>query len=477
MLDDPGLMRREARAVSHMRGRGGGVSGERNEEPQPPGCDGGGGSDEWQPRDLRLDDLTAGNTVRSHGDFWEDMLKDMEDWDNVWNGGAAGQGHVLGNTALTGRRGFAPELITGMRGEERVVICPRCQRDIPERSMSEHRCGQWRCREGCGHSEGIGTPEAGSAQPAHADSHGGRWHDGIWNDEEHCAEHGTSAGDGRWSCIRCNLPTSVAGVQWRICRCSAMACTSCAPEPCPACGAEAIWREKAVVERHAFEAGVREGGAHFRGLPYDGEFLHVPLVITPPQARQRRDAMKAAASECRAKARAESGRTAREQVRSGTRPPRLKAEGSLVRVVTANVTAASSWEDELANGDALTSATFQAVQEHRLADEGKDRAAGRMMQAGWDCIIDTACMKDCDYGGGTALLADRNTGVRPWKGGERCNSMLEGVLRGRAPCGVIDLVGGALLISFWTTLSQPAPMLAGAGYVSEDRRATLHFHR
>ncbi len=335
------------------------------------------------------------------------------------------------------------------------MICLRCQRDIPERSATEHRCGQWQHREERDQSVNLGAPEAGSAQHAHVDVPGGNGHNGCWSNEEHRADYEEVAGDGRWSCIRCNLPTSVAGVHWRICRCSVMACASCAPEPCPSCGAEAIWRARAEAEQHAHEAGEREGNAHYQGLPYDGEFLHAPLVVTPPQARQRRDTMKAAATERRARARAEDGQTAREQVRSGTRPPRLKAEDSLIKVVTANVTVASSWEDELANGEALTSATFQAIQEHRLADEGKDRAAGRIMQAGWDCIIDTACVKECEYGGGTALLADRNTGVRPWKGGERCTSMLEGVLRGRASCGVIDLVGGTLLISFYGISGQP----------------------
>ncbi len=40
-------------------------------------------------------------------------------------------------------------------------------------------------------------------------------------------------------------------------------------------------------------------------------------------------------------------------------------------------------------------------------------------------------------------------GVRPWRGGEQCQKVMGDALRGRASCGVVDIVGGVLLVSFY----------------------------
>ncbi len=106
-------------------------------------------------------------------------------------------------------------------------------------------------------------------------------------------------------------------------------------------------------------------------------------------------------------------------------------------------------------GDTFSDCDFASIQEHRLRGASRDAAARRLLEAGWDIVLDEAYTKISDAGGGTALLGARWSGVRPVSrlSGEAASALER--LQGRISLGIIDVIGGILLVSFYGLDGQP----------------------
>ncbi len=145
----------------------------------------------------------------------------------------------------------------------------------------------------------------------------------------------------------------------------------------------------------------------------------------------------------------------KRQVKEGTRPPRDNGRRGGIRLVQINVTHANTWEDEMMHGSLFANCDFAAIQEQKLRGESKDLATRKLQRGGWDSVLDDAYFKVAAIGGGTALLADLWSGVRPI--GDQAGQALEAIrrLHGRASFGVVDVLGGLLMISFYGLNGQP----------------------
>ncbi len=183
--------------------------------------------------------------------------------------------------------------------------------------------------------------------------------------------------------------------------------------------------------------------------------MQLTTLFTPEAALERRQQLMDSARASLVERRRKGRELRRQQVREGLRPPRACGQREGITLVQANVTIASSWADELQHGETFADCDFAAVQEHRLRGPSRDAAARRRLEAGWDCVLDDAYIKVSDAGGGTALLASRWSGVRPvvGLGGEAATALDR--LIGRISLGIIDIVGGILLVSFYGLDGQP----------------------
>ncbi len=211
---------------------------------------------------------------------------------------------------------------------------------------------------------------------------------------------------------------------------------------------EADGRRDVVPEpEHAHVHQPAEAVAHQPAPP--------PFAIKPADAVRRRDRIleehRAALNQRRVHSRA----LRRRQVREGCRPPRRQARRDGIVLVQANVTQGSTWEDELLHGDTFCGCDFAAIQEHKLKGDQRGIAERQLMRAGWDCVVDEAYIKVSAEGGGTGLLAARWSGVRPVGdlSGEAAAALRR--LQGRCSLGVVDLLGGVLLASFYGLDGQP----------------------
>ncbi len=144
-----------------------------------------------------------------------------------------------------------------------------------------------------------------------------------------------------------------------------------------------------------------------------------------------------------------------DRSRRAAAPPRQTGGGQTITLTCANVTKAGPWQEEMRYGSTLNKADYVGVQEHRLTGEAVDMTADLLLRSGWDCIVDTAYLKDVEEGGGTALLARNDAGIRPWRGGKQCAEAMRGLLRGRFTCGIVDLLGGAFIGCFYGISGKP----------------------
>ncbi len=159
----------------------------------------------------------------------------------------------------------------------------------------------------------------------------------------------------------------------------------------------------------------------------------------------------------------------KNQIRRGVRPPRDKRRADGVTLVQANVTVGSSLAEEMRFGEAFEECDFAAIQELALVGDNKESATRRLLDAGWDCIVDEPYFKQASHGGRTAIFAARWSGVRPLGilAGEAAQAIER--LQGRLSACVIALVGGILLLSFYAldgqTPNKQIPLLRDLGRV------------
>ncbi len=114
----------------------------------------------------------------------------------------------------------------------------------------------------------------------------------------------------------------------------------------------------------------------------------------------------------------------------------------------ANVTAASTLEEEMLYGTVLPDADLGIYKEHKLSKEGTAIAENKFKQHGWDARFDEAYLKNSDRGGGTALVAKMWSGIRPIAT-IYCPGVDMDILHGRYSQGVVAANGGCLLCSVY----------------------------
>ncbi len=280
-------------------------------------------------------------------------------------------------------------------------------------------------------------------------------------------------------CAECSVTSLDGDIAWRICRCRAVRCTRCASSPCRSCGqppiastprgddADGTDRRGVIGDEGPHDVHETTGAQEDEGdvnRALEGELTHhdarlsngtIQLaseparIFTPAEALERRDIMLAQARDSMNSKRSHSHEQRRLQMRQGRRPPRPRGRAQGIVLLQANVTTASSWEQEMAFGEAFQDVDFFAVQEHKLRGDFRELAKKRLSRNGWDAVVDEAYIKVSDPGGGTALAAAKWSGVRPigCLSGESAAAL--GRLAGRASFGTIDVVGGTLLSSFY----------------------------
>ncbi len=345
----------------------------------------------------------------------------------------------------------------------RTVVCNLCARDIPidKGRWWRCRCGRGRCAtcplcpcgaeashqlgpqmsDLAGHEDDLidiwGTHLARDSRPPH--------------DEDGMQEDPPRIGDGCTTCYACGDDLRRPGAQWRVCRCTLAFCVTCARGPCDGCGAEVVhddnqgaqyfWLDAPSVHGDTIELDDSPSGP---AEPY----LHEPVTLTPADALERRNKMMHDEADKRVKVRAENRQLRSRQVREGRRPPRRVENREVIRIVTANVTAAEPWYSEMRHGRLLRGADFTAVQEHRLGPEAKDAASNLLRSVGCDCDVQEGYWKDQDFGGGTAVTARQWSGIRPLPLSSRGDASSQ-ALTGRFAAGVVDVYGGMLLGSVY----------------------------
>ncbi len=124
-----------------------------------------------------------------------------------------------------------------------------------------------------------------------------------------------------------------------------------------------------------------------------------------------------------------------QQERKGWRPRRVRGNSNEVRrFTTNNVTCAEALREELEHGDRLKDFHYIFIQEHKLRGESRLRAEQWITALGMDVASDDAYIKQTDAGGGTAIVAEADLGVRP------SGSAPEEIC-GRLTLGVVDIDG------------------------------------
>ncbi len=407
---------------------------------------------------------------------------------------------AVGHPASESRR-FT--IITGQRDQDSVYVCMCCMRDHPLtlNGWTSCGCGTPRCLEcassRCAKCGLLGTMSL-SLEAAVEPPSGIGWgtsctreafsrrtldyHHGLSGSPYPATDGGEVTSDGTTGllhCARCGAGSLRDCAQWHVCRCGNTICAGCAGAPCLHCGTLLphsvidLSRDQPVdVASHVVDsdhlpqfdpfddvAGSGVDDCDFLGTDIwssaascdvqAGTAAKQPTVITPAQALVERNKICDAARQKLDDRRARGRQLRKDQVRRGLRPPRDRGRTDGITLVQANVTAASSWEEELRHGDLFNNCDFAGVQEHVLIHDRREIAKRKLLDAGWDCIVDEPYFKSAAHGGGTGIMAARWSGVRPLGelGGEAAEAMAR--LRGRLSAGVIAVVGGVLLLSFY----------------------------
>ncbi len=368
-----------------------------------------------------------------------------------WNSEPAGD-EAPNHPHLLTQRAPTTWTITGFRDGVRVRVCQHCARDRPQEGHSWTLCGcgtslcEDCTRTGCSRcrrptpSDGASNPAAlQDARPpeAHAldqeqDAYPFSSTEYSWLEDEHdsvgahvilsadgdvCAEPVVGSRVGR--CPRCMRWLGEWGVSWRICACGIGTCTDCVGMPCVACGCPTVFgpprehippaeRER-VTPAHEFD------GEGDRDYSHQGAAaaLANPPAVSPEEAHRQRVKQIEDAKEDQRRRRSVSRRLRSEHVLRGLRPGRSPRGARRVSIVTANITAASSLLDELRHGSSLVRDDYLLVQELACAPEGCEMLARDVTDLGYALALHRAYFKEGGYGGGVAILAKGEGGVRP----------------------------------------------------------------
>ncbi len=133
-----------------------------------------------------------------------------------------------------------------------------------------------------------------------------------------------------------------------------------------------------------------------------------------PEAAHRQRVQDIHDAQCEQKeVRAHKRRLRAQHEAEGRRPLRPRRDPRRVSLVTANVTAASSLVDELMHGSALRRDDFVLVQEIASAPEACEKLSKDLLSLGYSPTLQKSYFKQGGYGGGTAILAKGEGGVRP----------------------------------------------------------------
>ncbi len=229
-------------------------------------------------------------------------------------------------------------------------------------------------------------------------------------------------------CARCGGRAAQGFAHWYICRCGTSYCLSCSAEPCIECPA------LGAVHSSPDHAEVNEVGAGEGTYPVP-TYNDAPTILTPSEAAERRSQMLRCHKEDMDRRRADRRRRRCEQYRSGRRPQREKTQRAATLFATANVTAESTWRAEAAHGRLLHRHDYVFIQEHGQRGEDQIESTRKwLMKQGSDAIVDTAYFKNCKAGGGTAITARANGGLRRCRYAEASDALKQ--VEGRLSIGI-----------------------------------------
>ncbi len=367
-----------------------------------------------------------------------------------------------------------PRVIRGRNGHTDIIVCNTCQADMvfEDNDWSWCVCGAVRCKN-CQQCAWCANGQLGADAPAARpprlddpfDFNALRFGDlPVYNGENGNAAIRLHQGEASGNdCAQCGVALGLSGAEWRICRCTARLCVCCARDDCPRCGAGAIGGTVTGLGHDSLPTGLRqhmstsssEADSMNDGTDYcsngdaptadpvtDMQLLVTPLRLTPSEAAVRRATLKTQRVDTLRARRDGMRNEVRRQTKEGLRPPRGGSRSSTVTYCSCNVTAASTFHEELKYGDVLGGMDGIFVQEHGLTQEQCDNVTGTLRAQGWDTVAGAAYRKNAGHGGGVAVMTSERAGIRPLK-------LIDGIpgtdidaLNGRFICGVTGDLGG-----------------------------------
>ncbi len=326
--------------------------------------------------------------------------------------------------------------IFGVSSGTKIIVCGACCRDIPIVGITWRQCGcgSFRCEtcarvacRQCGTTAVEGLHDFGAVlegSPISVDPRTGS--DMAYSFDEVAAfawdrAFGGAQADVRshasaLTCSSCTVESRGITRSWCICRCGLTFCQCCYARGCDTCGARIPVRRVATQED---DFGTEERGLDSDcqdttsedGSGVDGR-LHMPIILTPEAAFNRRARLLAEHAQTRMARRVHQRLLARAQCKSGMRPRRQRMSHVTVSFASANVTAAERLHEELKRGGELAQCDFIGVQELGLYGETLAHAEALIKRIQWSGFIDPAYRKHGGYGGGTGVLSRHLAGVR-----------------------------------------------------------------
>ncbi len=365
----------------------------------------------------------------------ESLIRDAGEW-----GGSMEQGNYDRDCSRV--TAAPPMFVTGTSNGRTVAVCQVCYHDTPIEELGDGRaccgrrvcprCAQFACvwcstdppatptiisiASGLGLERAANAPEpertldaSPSAHTVCMDNAGGATEPITYGGGDvpvFVHKDDTQAAAGIRPCSNCGATLGTLHESWRICRCNAVYCTTCAAGPCVDCPAVHVY-----IDLDADRQTTNAPPAPTFDVTriYDA----TPLRLSPEEASNRRQRMMQEQAEARQRDKARHRQERDQQVRVGTRPKREKPARERVKFGSANVTAESTWRQEHTSGRILRNISYLCVQEHgQCGDERTDATRKWIHALGGDAVVNSAYIKHTSAGGGTAIVSHADGGLR-----------------------------------------------------------------